>query len=834
LRRGILKKIIACILIFILFLQILPIEVFSASTVKTIDVILDDLSLKINGEKFSHKNIFIYNDEIYIPMGDLAKALELKLEFRDSNKTLYLGSNNKLNLKDTSSAYVAYQRGYEINAKNRLIQTIENQIDGKSTKNNKKRDKNSIKVGFGNINIYLDSQKLDIYPEPLSYKDDIYVELGSISRHLLITPNIETYAVNFDTNAVLKKETPFITPSILAEYRDAENTRLTKRLEEMNKRKKIMLDLNLPYMEVNNVSDMESYLNRYFDRIEIGKDNYVEFDIDLSGNSNSSYYLEISLRNRYRNNWYKLEKRQVQAYIWDLYVAITNLLDEEAKVQGAIRNPSRTNRNYVTFDTRYKDLNFNFTNSGLDLSQRVDINFIKDLLYENRRSIYKYDRFKFEARISGYDLEIIIEDIDGLYFERWNLYNRTDFLDSIGRIIHRRYPDLRITGRIFNGNQSSNFVIDEDIHSTDLILELNERLNQYYSSVREDGIKINMNYTVTEENNEIRLMAYADISRSDERWNERILLAINNLVDRALREVLSVFDKDVTVKIFDKDGNSINDYGIFKNAVSSVTASPSGGEILSSQKIELFTDTEGANIYYTTDNTNPTINSTRYTGGFTIGQDTVIKAFAIKAGMKDSSISTFVFKVVSDENMSKGLDDLRITPDALNPSFTRLRKTYTMNLGNNIDSIILTPTASTGIIKIDGIEVKSGESITVQIPENRKEISIAHKEENKSEFIYTITVNKSAASSDVRLEVEDFKTSIVGSFKGYLVSRDVDDFSGYTVILKTKSGPIVKEGKVNSGGGFSIAFDIDIINNIIGYEYEVLDPTGNRVDKGSL
>ena len=141
------KKIIACILIFILFLQILPIEVFSASTVKTIDVILDDLSLKINGEKFSHKNIFIYNDEIYIPMGDLAKALELKLEFRDSNKTLYLGSNNKLNLKDTSSAYVAYQRGYEINAKNRLIQTIENQIDGKSTKNNKKRDKNSNREG---------------------------------------------------------------------------------------------------------------------------------------------------------------------------------------------------------------------------------------------------------------------------------------------------------------------------------------------------------------------------------------------------------------------------------------------------------------------------------------------------------------------------------------------------------------------------------------------------------------------------------------------------------------------------------------------------------------
>lgn len=817
----------AYLLIIVFFIQIFPIGVISAPMAKSIDVSFDDLKLKVNGEDFSHKKVFWYNDELYVPMSDLAKALDLKQSFSNSNRTLKLNSGGRLDLKDTSPAYIAYQRGYEINAKKKLMDDIDNLIYDIHKREDSEKEQHSIKVGFGNVHIYLDSEKLDLYPEPLVYNNDIYVEISSISGYLLITPNIETKSINFDTNAVLKQEDPFITTDILAMQRDEENTRLSRRLAEMNKKKKIMLDLKLPYMEVNNISDMESYLNRYFDRIDIDDRDYVRFDISLMENSNSSYYLDIKIRSGY--NWYKLTKRQVQAYVWDLYVAISNLLDDDAKVQGVIRR-SGYRSNYVTFDTSYKDLNFNFTNSGLDLKEQIDTNFIKDLLNKE----YRNDGFIFDARISGYDLELVIEDLDGRYFNTWSLNRKANFIDSIGRIIHQYYPELKILGEIIYRDKSTYFGIDGEIYSEDLIKQLNETINQRYSSTIGNGIKLNINYTLTEEKEQLRLMAYTDIAMEDKEWNDNVKIAINEMVDKAVKEILSILDKDIVIKIFDKKGNQIGDYGIYKDTVASVRANPSGGEILSSQKIELYTDTEGVTIYYTTDRTNPTINSTKYTGPFTIAEDTVVKAFAVKSGMKDSSISTFTFEVVTDVNTSRGLDELIVEPDALSPKFAPLTKTYTMNVGNYVNSIKLTPKASTGTIKINGVEVKSGESVNIDILQNRKVITITHKEENKTELTYTITVNKAQTPSDVRLEVEGFRSSIVGSFKGYLTSNTVDSFSGYRVRLKTRLDKIIKTENVDAHGYFAITFDPNVLDGLIGYKYEVLDLSGKVVDEGNL
>lgn len=827
------KKIITCILIMILSLHILPARASSAPIIKSIDTIPSNLEMRVDNKKISHKQIFSWDKQIYIPISDLANGLELGTKISTDNTKMYLNSNGRLNLKDTSPAYIAYQRGYEIHTKNRLIKDIEKLINGDSNTITK-QEKHSLRVGFGDISIYLDSQAINLYPQPLIYNGDIYVEISSISRHFLLTPSIENGAINFDTNAVLINQPTKLQQEILAIERNTENTRLSRRLAEMNKKKKIMLDLKLPYMEVNNTYDMERYLNKYFSKIDIDEDDYVEFDIDLSKNTDSSYYIEITIQNRYRSDWYRLEKSQVQAYIWDLYTAITNLLDEEAKVQGAIRNPNYSRKNYVTFDTRYKDLNFNFTDSGLDLKKKVDINFIKDLLHEYRSSIYRYERFNFEARMSGYDLQLSIEDLYGTYLEDWNIYDKTDFLDSIGRIIHRQYPNLKIVGRISYKDKFVDFTIDQDTHSSDLIAQLNKILNERYSSLTKNGVRVNINYTLTEENNQINLMAYTDISRSGKEWSEQIEAEINNTVHKALEEILSLFDKDVVVKIFDKDGNRINDYGVFKNTVASVRATPSGGEVLSSQAIELFTDTSGATIYYTTDNTNPTVNSTKYTGEFTIAEDTIIKAFATKADMKDSSVSTFIFKVVSAEDMSKGLDELKIIPENLNLNFKRTTKTYTLTAGSDVNSIILTPIASTGKIKINGVEIESGASKTIDINQSKTLIEISHKEDDKKEFVYTITINKSITPVDIELRKEVFNTSIVGSFKGYLTSNSIEDFSAYTVVLMTKSDKEIKRTRASSSGEFTMKFDINIINNIIGYKYEVLAPNGSKVTDGEL
>ena len=56
-------------------------------------------------------------------------------------------------------------------------------------------------------------------------------------------------------------------------------------------------------------------------------------------------------------------------------------------------------------------------------------------------------------------------------------------------------------------------------------------------------------------------------------------------------------------------------------------------------KVAMATKTEGAAIYYTTDGTEPTENSERYTKAVTFSKDTVVKAIAVKKGIENSPIS---------------------------------------------------------------------------------------------------------------------------------------------------------------------------------------------------
>ena len=55
--------------------------------------------------------------------------------------------------------------------------------------------------------------------------------------------------------------------------------------------------------------------------------------------------------------------------------------------------------------------------------------------------------------------------------------------------------------------------------------------------------------------------------------------------------------------------------------------------------VVMATETKGAKIYYTVDNSIPSSKSTEYTEKVTVNKDTIFKAIAIKEGMENSSIS---------------------------------------------------------------------------------------------------------------------------------------------------------------------------------------------------
>lgn len=71
--------------------------------------------------------------------------------------------------------------------------------------------------------------------------------------------------------------------------------------------------------------------------------------------------------------------------------------------------------------------------------------------------------------------------------------------------------------------------------------------------------------------------------------------------------------------------------------------SPNGGTFTGSQTVTITCAAPDAAIYYTTDGSTPTADSTKYSGGFTLTASAAVKAFAVSADAAASDIVTAVF-----------------------------------------------------------------------------------------------------------------------------------------------------------------------------------------------
>lgn len=85
------------------------------------------------------------------------------------------------------------------------------------------------------------------------------------------------------------------------------------------------------------------------------------------------------------------------------------------------------------------------------------------------------------------------------------------------------------------------------------------------------------------------------------------------------------------------------------------------GAVSFTDKTEVsITAADGASIYYTTDNTDPTTGSTPYNAPFTITETTTVKAIAVESGKEASEVATATFtkKMEGDYVLVTSLDDL--------------------------------------------------------------------------------------------------------------------------------------------------------------------------------
>ncbi|MDD7795787.1 chitobiase/beta-hexosaminidase C-terminal domain-containing protein [Clostridium sp. 'White wine YQ'] len=108
--------------------------------------------------------------------------------------------------------------------------------------------------------------------------------------------------------------------------------------------------------------------------------------------------------------------------------------------------------------------------------------------------------------------------------------------------------------------------------------------------------------------------------------------------------------KNQTIKAvaYDAVKDGISDVGEFNYVINKTgklvnpTSLPASGVYSRTQKVELNTTTEGAEIYYTLDGSVPTTSSNKYTSPITVSKNTVIKSISVKDNRKsDVTISDY-------------------------------------------------------------------------------------------------------------------------------------------------------------------------------------------------
>ena len=89
--------------------------------------------------------------------------------------------------------------------------------------------------------------------------------------------------------------------------------------------------------------------------------------------------------------------------------------------------------------------------------------------------------------------------------------------------------------------------------------------------------------------------------------------------------------------------------------VANPTFTPAAGSYISVQQVSIACATEGATIYYTTDGTEPTTESTEFTEAFTVSSTTTVKAFAVKEGFNNSDVVSAEYVIIEPRQSTNTL-----------------------------------------------------------------------------------------------------------------------------------------------------------------------------------
>lgn len=283
----------------------------------------------------------------------------------------------------------------------------------------------------------------------------------------------------------------------------------------------------------------------------------------------------------------------------------------------------------------------------------------------------------------------------------------------------------------------------------------------------------------------------------------------------------TMYSKDYTADLGKHTMDSSNpDPG--ENQVESVTASIPSSSVPAGTAITLSTNTDGATIYYTTDNSDPTDSSIRYENPIVINNDMTIKAIAIKEGFENSGIAEFKYTVASESEILS-IADARAqkTGEVTVKGIVTAKLNNTIHIQDETAAIAVRPTTLNvqlgdeitvngalsefnGLLQLTGTLVDTPVTKTVPEPVILTGAQLNEMNESKLATVKHVTISGAAqnytgtdvAGTEFIVRDENSNLGLVSGKTYELITGIVQEFRGAYQIIPRSLQDIVEDSSI--------------------------------------
>ncbi|WHY88306.1 cadherin-like beta sandwich domain-containing protein [Neobacillus novalis] len=132
----------------------------------------------------------------------------------------------------------------------------------------------------------------------------------------------------------------------------------------------------------------------------------------------------------------------------------------------------------------------------------------------------------------------------------------------------------------------------------------------------------------------------------------------------------------------------------------------------------------------------------------TFSLQTGINTFLITVSDGSQTANTYTLTITRKQSANNLLQTITLSAGALSPAFSSAITDYTVQVTNDVNAIMITPTAidKTATIAVNGTLVK-GAGVSVKLPDGKTDIIIVVTAENGDKRTYTLHVTKAADTS---------------------------------------------------------------------------------------